>query len=88
MIIKGGVRSLGLLPAESPKLLKATESFRHARLQLPGCVDQSNTASTQTCVWPASYTGQVACIQTSTSPTVTQTCDASQIQIDTGQLEL
>ena len=78
VIIKGGVRSLGPLPARAQKLLKGLRASDTPFFSCSGASTKSNTAAAQTCVWPASYTGQVACIQTSTSPTVTQTCDASQ----------
>jgi len=61
VIIKGGVRSLGPLPARAQKLLKGLRASDTPFFSCSGASTKSNTAAAQTCVWPASYTGQVAC---------------------------
>ena len=77
VIIKGGVRSLGPIPSRVERLLKGLRASDSPFFSCSGASTKSNTAAAQTCIWPAN-TGQVVCIQTSTSPTVMQTCDASQ----------
>jgi hypothetical protein len=78
VIIKGGVRSLGPIPARVQRLLKKVAIA--PAFSCSGAKPESkvNNATAQTCIWPDNYTGLVVCIQTSTSPTVTQTCDTTQ----------
>ena len=76
VVIKGGADSTGRIPARLTRLLKTATSNPYC----PGATVSTTPAGTQSCVWPADYTGQVTCLQTSNSATVVQTCDASQIQ--------
>jgi hypothetical protein len=77
VIIKGNVRSLGPIPARVERLLKGLRASDSPAFSCSGATTKVNNATTQSCTWPAT-TGPVTCIQASNSPTVTQTCDASQ----------
>lgn len=73
--MKGGALSHGKIPLKVMRLLRSAAD----NPSCPGAT-KTNTATLQTCSWPASYTGSVTCIQSSDSPIVVQTCDASQTQ--------
>ena len=76
VVINGGAQSNGRIPARLTRLLKTAATNPYC----PGATVSTTPAGTQSCVWPATYSGQITCLQSSNSATIAQTCDASQIQ--------
>jgi hypothetical protein len=77
LVVNGHSVDSARVPARVGRLLRQADS---PFFSCPGAnpLMKVNSATAQTCVWGPDYHGQVTCIQTSNSPTVIQTCDATQ----------
>lgn len=76
LILKGGgVQTYVRMPDRVNRILRAGDL---PAFICPGATTKVNTSAEQTCVWPATFTGLVTCIQVSISATVTQRCDVAQ----------
>jgi len=77
LVVNGRSVDSSRVPARVQRLLKRADS---PYFSCPGANQDTkvNSATAQTCVWGPDYHGQVTCIQTSNSPTVIQTCKATQ----------
>jgi hypothetical protein len=78
LVVNGHSLDGARVPARVERLLRRADS---SFFSCPGANPppaRVNSPTAQTCVWGPDYHGQVTCIQTSNSPTVIQTCDATQ----------
>jgi hypothetical protein len=76
LILKGGgVQTYVRMPDRVNRILRAGDV---PAFICPGATTKVNTSAAQICVWPATFTGTVTCVQVSISANVTQTCDATQ----------
>jgi hypothetical protein len=73
----GGDRAHVLVPVRVERLWQLASDDRSS-IKCPGASTAINTDTAQTCIWPSMFAGPVTCVQVSTSPTVTQLCDAAQ----------
>jgi len=78
LVMKGGAHTYVRVPDRVKRILRRQDV---PAFSCPGAIPSSkvNNATTQTCVWPASYSGPVSCVQVSTSAQVNQTCDVTQL---------
>jgi hypothetical protein len=76
VIVNGSAQRLGKIPARVTRLLKKSVNNPNC----PGADTSASGPTVQSCVWLPDYTGSITCIQSSNVATMTQICDASQIQ--------
>jgi hypothetical protein len=77
LVVNGRSVDSSRVPARVQRLLRQADT---PYFSCPGANAPTipNSPTAQTCVWGPDYHGQVVCIQTSNSPTVIQTCNATQ----------
>lgn len=78
LMLKGGAHAYVRMPDRIKRIVRTADL---PAFSCPGAIASSkvNTVTAQSCTWPTNYAGPVTCLQVSTSPNVTQTCDVSQM---------